>query len=163
MSSFEQTRSEAHTGNRTKVTRVEISEGVHREIDAEKRRKESEERMAEKANRMGTCKTRIATLIIKGSTDRINGVTYNPNVFEDKHDQEAYKEGFINHGNREILGKLGELTSEQLQKIGTNDYISGISPEEIPDKLKENESYALGQIMGPIYSNQNTETHRRGK
>lgn len=74
----------------------------------------------------------------------------------------AYKEGFIEHGNREILGKMTDLTNEQLQKIGTNDYVSGIKTEDIPEKIKSNEAYALGQVMGPIL-NQNPEPQGRGK
>lgn len=163
MSNFEQTRSEKNRGNTSTATRIEVSNAINERIASEQRRKESEERLAERANRVGTSKTRIATLIIMGSTDRVNAVPYDPNKFESKYDQEAYKEGFIYHGNREILGKMGELTDEQLKKIGTNDYVSGLALAEIPKKLKENEAYTVGQVMGPLYSEKSEKQEKQNK
>ena len=82
--------------------------------------------------------------IIQGSDDRMNAVLYNPEKYDNFQNQNAYREGFINHGNRRIVANLKTITPEELKNIGYNDYLSGIGLDALPDVLSKNFIYLLG-------------------
>lgn len=107
------------------------------------------QRMAERNQKVGNNEF-TGSIILEGSRDRLLSVPYNPNKYSNKQSQGAYHEGFFEHGNREILGKLEMLSEEELTSIGYNDHISGIKMSSLPEKVKKNTSYALGYLSAAI-------------
>lgn len=150
MSFYEQSSTERINGNTSTTTRKAVFQTILKEIIVEENRKKTESRLAERANKIGRSSPRISNLIIQGSSDRIQAVPYDSNKYENIQDQEAYKEGFYEHGTREILGKLEELKKEQLELIGKNDYISEVDPNTLPQDIKNNDAYVQGYIMASI-------------
>lgn len=152
MSQFEQSITEKTRGNRNNPNRQSISANVFKNIDSETRRKETEKRLGERVSKLGRSSQQIANLIIQGSSDRLQAIQYDSEKYENREEQAAYQEGFYEHGNRELLGKLNQLSKEQIELIGQNDYISEVDLNRLPKDIKNNESYTQGYIMASVLS-----------
>lgn len=103
---------------------------------------------------LSACDEEIRKLIAEGSTDRINAVPYDAQKYDSPQAQNAYAEGFFEHGNRELFEKLGSLTEEQLKAIGYNDYISEVDKDSLLEKIKANQAYEEGRLFA-LLSNPN--------
>lgn len=92
-------------------------------------------------------------IIKEGSTDRLSGVPYNDNKYDEVTKQNAYREGFFKHGNQEILGKLEKLSDADLEDIGYNDCISGVEYQTLPNKVCLNPNYITGYMKASLTQN----------
>lgn len=146
----DQFSSERGKGNRSRETRESISTYISNEIESQKYRKVNEEKMVEKERLFGRNSERISMIRQIGIDDRMNAIPYDSDKYDDEHDKNNYYEGFFAMGNRALHGRLETLSDEQLQKIGANDYISGVDLNELPEAVKNNTSYIQGNIMASI-------------
>lgn len=148
MSNFEQSRTERGKGNNSVKSRTIIARDISNSIETELIRSTAENQRKERENRIGHTRASISTLILEGSNDRLRAIPYNPNKYENHDDQGAYEEGFYEHGNRQLMGNLDTLSSEQLVLIGKNDYLCGI--KGIPQMIQDNTYYMKGYVMGML-------------
>ena len=95
---------------------------------------------------------KISIIRAEAINDRINAIPYDYDKYEDEIDRNNYHEGFFVMGNRALYGQIEKLSDEQLQRIGANDYISGVNLETLPQSIKDNSSYAQGYLMSSIMS-----------
>ena len=146
----DQFATERGRGNRSRETRESMAVYIHNSIESEKYRKATEAKLIEKEKLFGRNSERIGMIREQGINDRINAIPYDSNKYENELDKNNYHEGFFVMGNRAIHGRLESLSDEQLQKIGENDYISGVDLNELPDAIKNNVSYTQGTIMASI-------------
>lgn len=146
---FEQTRSESKQGRINTKSRKKILQIQSELYEKESHQEELDEKTEERTRRVGT---NPAEKIIEGSTDRLNAIPYDAEKYVNisSQDQEAYHEGFFEHGNRELNGKLESLTEERLKAIGYNDYISGIDMKKLPGAVRNNPYYNEGYLFALI-------------
>ncbi len=136
--------------NKNVTTRRGISSDLSGMIESDKYKKESEQRIGDNINKYGRNGEQISKKINEGINDRMLPVPYNPDKYDDKYDHACYEKGFFENGNLALLGRLELLSDEQLQKIGENDYISGVDLNTLPDSIKENDSYVEGYLTASI-------------
>jgi len=70
--------------------------------------------------------------------------------FEKETEKNNFRAGFVENGNRIIMGNIDKFSPEQLEAFGKNDYESGVYLSEIPDIIKSNPSYTQGYIIASI-------------
>ena len=157
MSYEENSRSEQGKNNWGTLTGTEkaryISVVKSNQISSDIYSKKTEKKLKEREEKMGRSKD-IPQLIKEGMNARFNAIPYDASKFEDSKKQAAYYEGFYIQGSRLIYANLDTLSEEQLKKIGENDYISGVKPEDTFPKIKENIAYTQGYIMASRFDNE---------
>lgn len=140
---------ELHPGKINKDTRKEIHDREAIIWDVVKGEKERLKRFSKRKEEVGLNDfTRKA--ILEGSTDRLLAVLYVSNKYQDKQMQGAYREGFFDHGTRELLGKLDILSEDELTAIGYNDYLCGIKMDDLAEAVRKNDFYAAGYLSAVI-------------
>lgn len=146
---FEQSKSESRQGKINQSYRKEILQIESNNMEIEAHQAELGKKTEERTRRVGT---NPAEKIIEGSTDRLNAIPYDAEKYANisAQDQGAYREGFFEHGNRELNGKLESLTEERLKAIGYNDYISGIDMKKLPEEVRNNPYYNEGYLFALI-------------
>ena len=146
---FEQSKSESRQGRINQSYRKEILQKELNNMEIEANRAKQGAKTEERTRRVGT---KPAEKIIEGSTDRLNAIPYDAKKYANisSQDQEAYHEGFFEHGNRELNGKLESLNEERLKAIGYNDYISGIDAKKLPTAVRNNPYYNEGYLFALI-------------
>ena len=148
----DQFSSERGKGNRNTETRAIISTYINNENESEKYKKASEEKQKEAEKKFGRNGEKISIIRAEAINDRINAIPYDYDKYEDEIDRNNYHEGFFVMGNRALYAQIEKLSDEQLQRIGANDYISGVNLETLPQSIKDNSSYAQGYLMSSIMS-----------
>ena len=161
MNNSSQIGSDNHQGKINKITRLDISQIRLGEIDSEINRKKKEEKLKENAKKYGRDSIRMAELRNAGKEARLAAIPLDLNQFMTEEDKNNYRFGFVEYGNRIILGNLDTLTPEQLETYGKNDYISEIDLRELPDAIKKNMSYIQGYMMALI--TRDNEGHKKRK
>lgn len=150
----------SHETLRKVVSRNKILQDVMEKIESQKRAEVRDKQLGERINTFGRNGELKSELRNKGKIDRINLVTFNESSFEDEIIRNNYRAGFVENGNIILISMLDKLTPEQLEAYGRNDYLSGITPDEIPEKLKENVSYTTGYMMASILSDTKSKKGR---
>lgn len=141
--------SELNRGAINKKRRNEVQKQEDMIWDSKNNAEAALQRMAERNQKVGNNEFTAST-ILEGSTDRLLAVPYDSDKYSNKQMQGAYHEGFFEHGNREILGKIDILSDEELKSIGYNDYFCGIKISSLPKEIKKNSSYVLGYLSATI-------------
>lgn len=149
---FEQTKSENQHEKINGLRRKEIGDVIAYKWESEEKR---DEELTRREIRNRTFGNTPQMFIIEGSNDRISGVPYDDNKYSDVIKQNAYRDGFFRHGTQKILGKLEQLTEEDLEDIGYNDYISGVDYQALPDKVSENQNYIAGYLKATYIQKSN--------
>lgn len=147
-------------GNRNRKTPTwnEISRTMGNMIEDEKNTVAAENRRKERIARFGYDPKEF---ILAGANDRLSAIPYNEKRYsENIQNQNAYYEGFYERGSRMLSGNISNLTSEQLKKIGYNDYVSGIVMEALPKDVRNNEFYASGYMLAIIETEMPNKKHR---
>ena len=146
---FEQSKSESRQGKINQSYRKEILQKELKSIEISAHQAELGAKAEERTRRVGTNPSKK---IIEGSTDRLNAIPYDAEKYTKikVQDQEAYHEGFFEHGDRELNGKLESLTEERLKAIGYNDYISGVDVKKLPEAVRNNPYYNEGYLFALI-------------
>lgn len=142
------------------LNRRMVSASLHNGIDSELSDKKSAKGKAEREKLFGRDSVNIVTKRQEGINDRINGIPYDDSKYDDEYDRNNYHEGFFVMGNRVLYGQIEKLSAEQLQKIGANDYISGVDLKTLPQPIKDNSSYAQGYLMASIMSESKGKSRR---
>lgn len=147
---YEQTNSEDKKGKISQIDRKSIARYISYKWESDKTR---EETLIKKGTRNRKLGHNPGIIIQEGSTDRISGVPYNDNKYDEVTKQNAYSEGFFIHGNQELLGKLEILSEEDLEDIGYNDCISGVEYQTLPNKVSLNPNYIAGYMKASLTQN----------
>lgn len=150
MSDFEQSHSERNRGKINRETRRRVSQNEINGITSELYEKESQARRLEHEKEFGRNHERIVELINEGIQDRLSAIPYDSKKYENKQEQRSYEKGFFENGNIVLLGYLGKLTSNQIQEIAKNDYISGVDLNTLLKEIKDNMDYTQGYLMASI-------------
>jgi len=150
MGNLSQAPSEASQGKIPNTTRLAVSQQQFVGIDSEIYRRETEKRLAENEEKFGRDSYRIVELRTAGKEARIAAIPLDLTQFEKETDKNNFRAGFVENGNRIIMGYIEKLSFEQLEAYGKNDYESGIDLSEIPNVIKENPAYTQGYIMASI-------------
>lgn len=150
MSDLSQTPSEAKQGGKSKYKRNWIAQRIFDNLDSEVYRKRTEEKLIEAYKQFGRDSERIVELRNAGKEARVAAIPLDLTQFESEQDKNIYRAGFVENGNRIIMGYIEKLSFEQLEAYGKNDYESGIDLSEIPNVIKENPAYTQGYIMASI-------------
>lgn len=161
MRNLEQSPSEAKQGGICSYTRDGITQRILNSIDSEETQKKTDAKRAEAVKTFGNDSIRISDLRKKGMNDRIEAFPLDLTKYENEQDRNSYRAGFVENGNRILLGNLEKLTESELENYGRNDYISGIDLSEIPDNIKSNPSYTTGYMMASIMSDVNGKGGRK--
>jgi len=141
---YEQSNSEDKSGKTNALDRKTISKYISYKWESEKNNESTLKKFETRRRLFGNNKD----IIKEGSTDRISAIPYNDSKYNDKIKHDAYKDGFVNHGNQELLGKLAMLSEEELENIGYNDYLSGIVDfKQLPREVRNNQHYMTGHMM----------------
>jgi len=160
MSNLSQSPSEASQGKISSTTRYDVSQQQFTKIDSEITRRKAEKRLFDQEQKFGRDSYRIVELRNAGKEARIASIPLNLEQFESEQDKNIYRAGFVENGNRLILGDIEKLSPEQLETYGKNDYESGIELSEIPDSIKLNPSYTQGYMMASIMDEQKRKKGR---
>lgn len=150
MNNLSQSPSEVSQGKIPSTTRYDISQQQFTKIDSERTRKETEKRLAESEQKFGRDGERIAELRNAGKEARLACIPLDLTQFEKETDKNNFRAGFVENGNRIIMGNIDKFSPEQLEAFGKNDYESGVYLSEIPDIIKSNPSYTQGYIIASI-------------
>ena len=156
---FEQSKSESRQGKINQSYRKEILQKELKSIEISAHQAELGAKTEKRTRRVGT---NPAEKIIEGSADRLNTIPYDAEKYANisAQDQGAYREGFFEHGNRELNGKLESLTEERLKAIGYNDYISGVDVKKLPETVRNNPYYNEGYLFASIIEEKPKPKHR---
>lgn len=152
MNNLSQSPSEASQGKIPSTTRSEVLQKRLTQIDSEMTRKKTAEKLTKYAEIFGRDGERIAELRNAGKEARISAIPLDLTQFEKETDKNIFRAGFVENGNRIIMGNIEKLSPEQLEAYGKNDYESGLDLSEIPDIIKNNPAYTQGYIMASIGS-----------
>lgn len=146
---FEQTRSESKQGRINTKSRKKILQIQSELYEKESHQEELDEKREKRTRSLGE---NPSEKIMEGSDDRLKAIPYDTEKYTNTsvQDQNAYKEGFFEHGNRELNGKLESLSEDQLKAIGYNDYISGIDMKKLPGAVRNNPYYNEGYLFALI-------------
>ena len=144
---YEQSSTEERKGKINKIDRKTISALHSYKWMSDEARDKALTKKEERNRKLG-CKP--GEIIKEGSTDRISAIPYNDSKYSDIIKQNAYREGFFNHGNQELLGKLEILTEEDLEDIGYNDYLSGVEFKALPNKVCLHPNYLSGYMKAAL-------------
>lgn len=147
---YEQTNSEDKQGKISQVDRKSIARYISYRWESDKTKEETLKKVETRNRELGQ---NPGMIIKEGSTDRLSGVPYNDNKYDEVTKQNAYREGFFNHGNQEILGKLETLTEADLEDIGYNDCISGVEYQTLPNRVSLNPNYIAGYMKASLTQN----------
>ena len=150
MSNLSQSPSEVSQGKIPSTTRYDISQQQFTKIDSEITRRESEKRLLEQEQKFGRDSYRIVELRNAGKDARIAAQVLDLTQFEKETDKNNFRAGFVENGNRIIMGNIEKLSFDELEAYGKNDYESGLDLSEIPDIIKENPAYTQGYMMASI-------------
>ena len=161
MRNYEQSPSEAKQGGICSYTRDGITQRILNSIDSEEKQKKTDGKRAEALKTFGNDSVRISELRKEGMTDRISIIPLDLTKYENEQDKNSYRAGFVENGNRILVGNLEKLSDEQLENYGRNDYISGVKLSEVPDNIKEKTSYSTGYMMASIMDNKKTKGGRK--
>lgn len=153
----EQMKSESIRGPINKKNRQRISESIAIRIDSENINDANNQKLAERNNRVGMGYV-TAERISNGSSDRLNAIVFDSNKYFDRKEQEAYTEGFFEHGNRELSANCDSLSPELLKAIGYNDYLSGVDISSLPDRIRKNDFYGEGYLLATIKENKSKKS-----
>lgn len=141
--------SELRLGKINKITRSEIQRKTDIIWDVAGNLEAQLKRISSRKEKVGSYDY-TKQVIQEGSMDRLLAVSYDPNKYQDKQMQNAYREGFFEHGTRELFGKLDILSEDELIAIGYNDYFCGIKMSELLDDIRKNDSYASGYLSAVV-------------
>lgn len=147
-------------GSNSGLNRKQVSKRIFEIFASELSDKKRAEAKAERDRVFGTDTQSIAEKREEGIHDRINAIPYNNSKYDHGFDQKNYEEGFFTMGNRALLGRIEKLSDEELQKIGANDYTSGVVLETLSPKVKNNSSYTQGYLMASIMSESKGKSRR---
>ena len=137
----EQTSTEIKNSRIARHTRQEVSRFLVEEYETRLRNEEKNKKIEEQIKLYGRNGAIISEYRNKGKAARIAAIPFNANVFDNDIIRNNFRAGFVENGNRILIGMIDQFTPQQLELYGKNDYISGIQPDEIPNVLKTNNIY----------------------
>ena len=156
---FEQTCSESKQGRINTESRKKILQIQSELYEKEPHQEELDEKREKRTRSLGENPSKK---IMEGSDDRLKAIPYDTEKYTNTRvqDQNAYKEGFFEHGNRELNGKLESLSEDQLKAIGYNDFISGVDAKKLPETIRNNSYYSEGYLLASIIEERPKPKHR---